>query len=240
MNAPQFIGSEPVLEDLDVVSPNHWNPNTMSAEMFESLKQGLQKDGWPWSEPLFIWGKDEHGHTKNVIIDGEHRWKAAKSLGLIEGPMTFATMTESDAKAWTIKLDQKRGTWNEGKLSALIKHIQAESDGVLEARDFGFEDDHLARMLAEKPEPLVLPPPPETPEEKPADPLPNLPVSAVRVVQLFLDDKSQPEFVSLVRKIGVHIGKETVTEVVLAVIREKAEELGGAEKDNPDPDHYGE
>src|SRR6266566_4676507 len=71
---------------LDSVVKNAWNPNRLAPETYESLKYGLQKDGWYASQALLIWGKSETGEQKNIIIDGEHRHRAGLELGFTTAP----------------------------------------------------------------------------------------------------------------------------------------------------------
>lgn len=153
-NGEHFPGDDAIVEDLDLVQPNWWNPNEMPSDTFESLKHGMKTKGWPKSEPLFVWATDETGKVRNIIVDGEHRWKAARALGWEQGPMVFARgMTEADAKKWTIALDQKRGRWNEDGLRALVREFSGEESKTL-ALDLGFSNDALAALIAKEPDSL--------------------------------------------------------------------------------------
>lgn len=75
------VVGEVVMRPLSDVQKNSWNPNRMTDFMKESLKQGLLSDGWLKSQSLLIWGTDDKGERRDVIIDGEHRWSAASELG---------------------------------------------------------------------------------------------------------------------------------------------------------------
>lgn len=148
-NAPKVVG-EVVSCPLSDVKPNGWNPNQMTTAEMKSLAHGLKKDGWMASMALLIWGTDETGETKNLIIDGEQRWTAAPMAGFKEGPMVFLHgVTESEAKALTIKLDQKRGKFNKGKLTDLMAELKNELGLDLPdmALDFGFTAPDLTDML---------------------------------------------------------------------------------------------
>jgi hypothetical protein len=135
-----------VTAPLDKLKPNTWNPNVVTPEKMASIEHGFRTDGWLVSQALLVWRKDETGKVQNVIVDGEHRWKAARSVGLTEGPVVFLDgITEAEAKALTVKLDQKRGRWDEDKLGALLREIGGASEDV--ALDFGFDGGELARLL---------------------------------------------------------------------------------------------
>jgi ParB-like chromosome segregation protein Spo0J len=132
---------------LDKLKPNGWNPNVVTPEKMASIEYGFRTDGWLASQALLVWRKDDKGKTQNVIVDGEHRWKAARNVGLAEGPVVFLDgVSETEAKALTIKLNQKRGEWDEDALGKLLREVQASSEDL--GLDFGFDGAELERLLA--------------------------------------------------------------------------------------------
>jgi len=143
------VRGEVVTRRLDSVKPNGWNPNVMTPRVQRSIEHGFRKDGWISSHALLVWGTDERGVRRDVIIDGEHRWLAAIAVGLVEGPMVFLDgLTEREAKALTVKLDQKRGRFADDKLDALLKSIRDDAPIGEMALDLGFEDVDLNERLA--------------------------------------------------------------------------------------------
>lgn len=60
-------------DDLEVDGEN---PNEMSDELFQVLKDRMLQRGWI-DGPILT-------DTDGVIADGEHRWRAAKDIGLVE------------------------------------------------------------------------------------------------------------------------------------------------------------
>lgn len=223
------------------VKPNPWNPNRMTEEMMASLQHGLRHDGWLASQALLVWGTDADGETRNVIIDGEHRYRGALAIGLTEGPMVrLDGLSEAEAKALTVKLNQKRGEWDEKALSDLLQSIQFDVDGANLALEFGFAEDEMMKLLASAPEPLegLLPatPPTREPTSSPAtsggvEPAPPPPTSAVRMVQLFLDDETHPAFLAHVQALAKLWDKKNVTEVVLEAVKIVAEEAAASPAD---------
>lgn len=140
-----------VVRSLGTVRPNGWNPNTMTPELEASLDHGMRTDGWLASQALLVWGHDEAGDERNVIIDGEHRWASACRIGLAEGPMVFLDgITEAQAKALTVKMNQKRGTWDDAKLGDVLRSIAQAGERVDDV-EFGFQDDALAQLMAMAP-----------------------------------------------------------------------------------------
>ena len=149
------IRGEVVVRALSTVKPNGWNPNVMTDEMKASLVHGLQEDGWLASQALLIWGSDQDGSEMNLIIDGEHRYRAALEIGMENGPMVVLDgLTEGEAKALTIKMNQKRGDWNTDSLAALLKDIAASSEDGLTGVSLGFGEEELMKLLA-TPEPEI-------------------------------------------------------------------------------------
>lgn len=112
-----------------------------------SIRHGFREDGWLVSQALLVWATDEIATPRNVIIDGEHRWIAARDVGLREGPMVLLHgLTEREAKALTIKLDQKRGRFGEDALARLVAELA--QDGTDLAVDLGFKSDEIDALIA--------------------------------------------------------------------------------------------
>lgn len=204
---------------LSKVKPNGWNPNRMTPFMKESLRAGLKSDGWVASQALLIWGTNAEGKRQDVIIDGEHRWTVASELGFDKGPMVFLDgLTESQAKALTIKMNQKRGEFEEDGLAALIKSIHGDLLGENIALDLGIREEELMVMLAEPPVVLDMgedAQPPKGPEGSTA----GIPSSNVRMVQLFFNEETHGEFTEAVRRLATKLGTKTVTDTVLEAVR---------------------
>lgn len=142
-----------VLAPLGSVQPNTWNPNRMTEFQVESTRAGLVANGWLAAYALLVWGTDQKGKKRNVIIDGEHRWRIARDIGFTEGPMVFLDgVTEKRAKEMTIEFDAKRGRFDDVALRDLIAEI-----GVDEGLAFrlGFDDQAFKELLNPR---TVLPP----------------------------------------------------------------------------------
>lgn len=140
------LRGEVAVRPLDGVRPNGWNPNKVPAHVMRSIEHGFRADGWITSNALLIWGTDETGARRDLIIDGEHKWKAARAVGLREGPMVVLDgVTEREARALTVKMNQKRGDWDEDGLGALLKSIR--EDDAEQALDLGIERDEIDRLI---------------------------------------------------------------------------------------------
>ena len=143
---------KPVQFRLSKLKPNAWNPNRMDEATWRMFVDGMRRDGWIMSQSILVW------RDKNVIIDGEHRYRAATELGYTLGPVVFIDdITESQAKTLTIALNAKRGEFDSKSLGDVIRSIV----------DSGFSSDDLASELGFTDEDFTkyLSPPPEVPQD---------------------------------------------------------------------------
>lgn len=217
LQSPNRIVGNVVHQSLSKVKPNDWNPNKMTPFLRKSLKQGLLDDGWLSSQALLVWGTDEKGRKQNTIIDGEHRWTVAKELGFTQGPMVFlAKLTKAQAKGLTVKMNQKRGAFDEAMLGTLLRDIQfefPESFGL----SLGIEDEKLMKLLAEPPldgsslDDGSRGPAPGEVESGMA--------SHVRMVQLFFDASQHEEYLRLVKEIAPMFKTQNVSDTTLEAMR---------------------
>lgn len=92
------------------LQPNPYNPNRQDEDEFALLRLSIQKDGF--TLPI-VANKD------NVIIDGEHRWRAALAEGLKSIPVVKLDLDDQRMKLSTIRHNKARGT-HDVNLEALI------------------------------------------------------------------------------------------------------------------------
>lgn len=220
MTAPQITG-DVVLKPLSSVKPNSWNPNVMTEWEMDSLTHGFLTDGWLASHALLVWGRDDKGDWQGLIIDGEHRWTVANKLGMLEGPMVFLNgISEAQAKALTIKMGTKRGTFAPLPLAELIKSIQFDLGTDDMALDLGIPSDDLMKMLAEQP---VLLPPPDNAPVMGASEIPimtaNPNLGTARMVQLFFNEEQHKEFQEWLKALSKQYKTDNITETVLEALR---------------------
>lgn len=153
VDGPRGIVGEVVVRPLASVKLNGWNPHRIPPHLYESLKHGLKTDGWLAAQALLVWGTDERGERRDTVIDGEHRWRAATELGMVEGPMVFLDgLTLAQAKAHTVKMDSRRGSFQEDRLAELLRDVGADVVGDV-SLDLGLAREDVDRMLADHPAP---------------------------------------------------------------------------------------
>lgn len=214
---PRMTGTV-VSAPIDSVKPNDWNPNVFTEFEQKALAYGMKQDGWLASHSLLIWRTDEKGKTKNLILDGEHRWTAAKSIGFTEGPMVFLDgLTLAQAKAMTVKTLKKRGEPDDLKLSDLLKSIQADLGDIENVSlDMGIEEEKMMALLADVAPDIE---PPKTSQAGEGAQLPAGHTSHVRMQQLFFTPEQQEEYTKITKALAAKWTLPNATEVVLEALR---------------------
>jgi hypothetical protein len=222
------IRGEVVRIALDRVRPNPWNPNRVPEHKMRSIVHGMKTDGWLASQALLIWATDEKGDRKDFIIDGEHRWKAASELKMTEGPAVFLDgITEAQAKALTVKMNQKRGEFDPASLGELLRSIEYQvaewaTDMALE---LAFKPEDLSVYLAEPP---LLVDGPANPPSKPKGPDPGpglpsgLPSTTNKLVQVHMTSPQFAKFEEAIRTLATKHGTTNISDTVYATILESA------------------
>lgn len=143
------------LERLDVVyvrvediRPNAYNPNRQTDRDFELLLRSIEDNGF--TVPIVL------RQGTNVIVDGEHRWRAAQVLGMAEIPCVHVTQSDEQAMAATLSHNRARGTEDVELTAALLRDLQAL--GALDhVKDSLMLDDDAVRLLIDNvPAPEML------------------------------------------------------------------------------------
>jgi ParB/RepB/Spo0J family partition protein len=109
--------------------PNKWNPNVMQSEEFQALKKDMQNSGPDEIDAVLVSPFDIFYIEANVeslpdcfvIVDGEHRWTAAKELGWDLLRCDVKDITEEDAKGICYRKNKDRGSIDPFKEAALFK-----------------------------------------------------------------------------------------------------------------------
>lgn len=123
------IYSEVQMIETESLRPNEYNPNVMTDEQFQSVVSDIEENGFV-GQPIII-------TSDNVIIDGEHRWRAAKFLNYEKVPVVYFNPKDEDhQKMLTIGWNAKRGEMSPTKLAEIItdlnqRHTLDELSGKL-------------------------------------------------------------------------------------------------------------
>jgi len=109
---PQILESE--IWPIDKIYPNSYNPNEMDEKTMELTRLSMREEGF--SDPIDI---DPSG----MILDGEHRWRIAKELGITHIPVFIKERYGDDAVITTIRKDRTHGEPDLVKLSTIVGEL---------------------------------------------------------------------------------------------------------------------
>lgn len=126
-----MVRGEQTVVLVEQLGPNPWNPNRQTDFIFEKEKASIEEFGF--IDPILVRVKD--GNYQ--IIDGEHRWKAAKEMGLRDvSIISLGEIPDHVAKKLTIIMNETRGRADDTLMSKLVLELKSE---------VGMED--LTRLL---------------------------------------------------------------------------------------------
>ena len=145
---------------IDSLQPNSWNPNRQSDHDFELLLASMRSDGF--TTPIICLKGSDH-----IIVDGEHRWRAARHLNeearkagkpeqYLTVPVVIVDMPEAQAKVATLRHNRARGSEDIELSAQLLRDL--ETLGALDwAQDQLLMDDvEIQRMLSDIAAPEAL------------------------------------------------------------------------------------
>lgn len=140
------------------IEPNDWNPNELSDDEFDQLVKSIEDNGW--TMPIVVHAEE------NYIIDGEHRWVAAKHLPDDPDltpedvpsdyvPVYGISVGEEQAMMATVQHNRARGEVRVDKLQDYLSGLQDR--GVLDhVHDrIGYDDDDVSELLGDISSPSV-------------------------------------------------------------------------------------
>jgi hypothetical protein len=106
------VDLEVVYVPIGDVYPNPWNPNRQDAFIYEKEKASITEFGFIVPITVRRWTVRAMAIVQDgwQVIDGEHRWKAAKELGYSEVPIIdLGEIDDGTAKQLTIILNETKG-----------------------------------------------------------------------------------------------------------------------------------
>jgi hypothetical protein len=107
--------------DPNLIEPNDWNPNFMKTELVTALSTQIQQKGF--LQQILVYKPE--GKEKYVIVDGEHRWSEAITLGLPEIEVVFIDeQVVEEIKSLTLSMNLLRGEFDRDKLDKLILDLK--------------------------------------------------------------------------------------------------------------------
>lgn len=126
------------------VKPNDYNPNKVSKQNLDLLKQSILTNGW--TLPIVV-------RPDYTIIDGFHRWTVAgeEPLKSMLGGMVPVVIVEHKDKAGnmygTVTHNRARGTHLLGPMKAIVKELLNDGKSVDEVgKQLGMRPEEIFRL----------------------------------------------------------------------------------------------
>lgn len=130
--------------DRDMVKPNDYNPNKVSKQNLELLKQSILTNGW--TLPIVV-------RPDFTIIDGFHRWTVAgeeplKSMLESKVPVVIVEHKDKAGNIYgTVTHNRARGTHLLEPMKAIVKELMGEGKSVEEiGKQLGMRPEEIFRL----------------------------------------------------------------------------------------------
>lgn len=128
----------------EIVKPNDYNPNKVSKQNLELLKQSILSNGW--TLPIVV-------RPDFTIIDGFHRWTIAGEeplLSMLDGKVPVVVVDHKDKSGdiyGTVTHNRARGTHLLGPMKAIVKELMNEGKSVEEiGKQLGMKPEEIFRL----------------------------------------------------------------------------------------------
>lgn len=130
--------------DRDRVKPNDYNPNKVSKQNLELLKQSILTNGW--TLPIVV-------RPDFTIIDGFHRWTVAGEeplKSMLEGKVPIVIVEHKDKAGniyGTVTHNRARGTHLLEPMKAIVRELMGEGKSVEEiGKQLGMRPEEIFRL----------------------------------------------------------------------------------------------
>lgn len=130
--------------DRDRVKPNDYNPNKVSKQNLELLKQSILTNGW--TLPIVV-------RPDFTIIDGFHRWTVAGEeplKSMLEGQVPVVIVEHKDKAGniyGTVTHNRARGTHLLEPMKAIVRELMGEGKSVEEiGKQLGMRPEEIFRL----------------------------------------------------------------------------------------------
>ena len=130
--------------DRDRVKPNDYNPNKVSKQNLELLKQSILTNGW--TLPIVV-------RPDFTIIDGFHRWTVAGEeplKSMLEGKVPVVIVEHKDKAGniyGTVTHNRARGTHLLEAMKKIVKELMDEGKTVEEiGKQLGMRPEEIFRL----------------------------------------------------------------------------------------------
>lgn len=128
---------------IDSVVPNQWNPNKQSEYIFEKELTSIKTHGMVQS--ILVRQKG----TQLEIMDGEHRWRAAKQLGFTEISVNnMGEISDQVAQQLTIIMNEVKGKADDQLMAKLVASLAQGIDLAELEKNLPYTKNELEHFIA--------------------------------------------------------------------------------------------
>ena len=203
--------------------PDPRNPRNHDARNLDSIQRSLAEHGQV--EPLVVQA------SNYMVIGGNGRMQAMQTLGWDEADCVVLDVDDTQARRLSITLNRtaELADWDLGTLTAHLDELQGDQ---FDPEDLGFSDEEFTRLLSDFGE--ALPPEPELPQGDdsndkglpPGTEAGHLPSSSARMVQLFLDEETEPLVRLWAKRLAEEYETDNLTDTIFECMRRVARGRG--------------
>jgi len=138
VNTPRVLSGEARTVNVEDLYPH---PENARDSDVGAICESIRKNGW--------YGKvlcQRRDDSSLRILVGEHRWRAAKEVGLTEIPVEIIEVDDGTARRILLvdNRTQDLASWDEGLLTELLRDIASEPDGL---EGTGYDGDALDALI---------------------------------------------------------------------------------------------
>lgn len=231
---------------LPLLNPLQGKLKSLSDENYEKLKKEIVEDGFSFA--FSVWESKDDGKT--YILDGHQRLTALTKMQkegytVPEVPVNF--VQARDLKQAMRKLlagASQYGKIEKDGLAEFLERAQITTDELvasfnfadLDIQQFVSSSEDLTDIAADLGQDMMVVgegvpmPKDEAPTKNSPPPIPPSSQSQVRLVQLFFNSETQPEFLKMCAKLQEVGEYENLTDTVMGVVREAYKSLGKNKK----------
>ena len=139
--------------------PNPWNPNRQNEHEFNMLKRSITDAGF--TQPIMVVELDA-AHQEEwkpelesgrfaigdvVIVDGEHRWRAAAALGIDNLPYVRMPWGAAQARMSTLQMNRARGSEDVELATEVLRDLEKLGWLDFAANSLDMSDEEINRLL---------------------------------------------------------------------------------------------
>jgi len=138
----EFDPLEVLVVDVGDLRPNPWNPNQQTPRVSAAVQESIERFGF--IDPVLVRPHPDGGYE---IVDGEHRWDAAKDAGHDQVAVIVRDLTDDEAKKLTIILNETRGTADVIGLATLLDDLSKSLSPEELILGLPYQPDELSDLI---------------------------------------------------------------------------------------------